>query len=48
LEHGLSVSGPTAQTLVRELQRLEILVQISGQERGRVYAFDRYLNLFLS
>jgi Fic family protein len=48
LEHGLSVSGPTAQTLVRELQKLGILVQIAGQERGRVYAFDRYLNLFLS
>ncbi|MBV2184694.1 MAG: Fic family protein [Rhizobium sp.] len=48
LERGLSVSGPTAQTLVRELQKLDVLLEISGQERGRVYAFNRYLSLFLS
>jgi Fic family protein len=48
MEQGLPVSGPTAQILVRELERLGILVEISGQQRGRVYAFDRYLKLFLS
>jgi Fic family protein len=45
---GLSVSSPTAQTLVKELQKLGVLLEISGQERGRVYAFDRYLKLFIS
>ena len=44
----LSVSTPTANALVRELKRLGILAEISGQERGRVYAFDRYLRLFVS
>jgi len=48
LAHGLSVSSPTAQTLVKDLQKLSVLQEISGQERGRVYAFDRYLSLFLS
>lgn len=48
LAHGLSVSSPTAQTLVKDLQKLAVLQEISGQERGRVYAFDRYLSLFLS
>ena len=44
----LAVSAPTAQVLVRELLRLGVLVEISGQERGRVYAFQRYLDLFVS
>jgi Fic family protein len=48
LGQGLSVSSPTAQTLVKELQKLGVLLEISGQERGRVYAFDRYLKLFIS
>jgi len=48
LGQALPVSGPTAQTLIKDLQKLGVLVQISGQERGRVYAFDRYLSLFLS
>ncbi|MCK9387945.1 MAG: Fic family protein [Sulfuritalea sp.] len=48
LGQGLAVSSPTAQTLVRDLQKLGILVEISGQARGRVFAFDRYLGLFLS
>lgn len=48
LGQALAVSSPTAQTLVKDLQKLGILVEISGQARGRVYAFDRYLSLFLS
>jgi Fic family protein len=48
LGQALAVSGPTAQSLVRDLQKLGVLVEISGQARGRVYAFDRYLSLFLS
>jgi Fic family protein len=48
LERELEVSSPTAQTLIRELERLGVLVEITGQRRGRVYTFDRYLRLFLS
>lgn len=48
LTHGLPVSSPTAQSLIKDLLKLGILQEISGQERGRVYAFDRYLSLFLS
>ena len=48
LGQALAVSSPTAQTLIKDLQKLGILVEISGQARGRVYAFDRYLSLFLS
>ena len=48
LERELAVSPPTAQTLIRELVRLGVLVEITGQRRGRSYAFDRYLRLFVS
>lgn len=48
LGQALPVSGPTAQILIKDLQKLGILVEVSGQERGRVYVFERYLSLFLS
>jgi Fic family protein len=48
IERALEISTPTANTLIRELMRLEILIEITGQQRGRAYAFDRYLQLFTS
>ena len=48
IEHALGVSVPTANALIRDLMRLGILVEVTGQRRGRSYAFDRYLKLFLS
>jgi Fic family protein len=48
LEHALGVSAPTAQALVKDLIRLGILVEITGQVRGRVYEFEPYLDLFVS
>lgn len=48
LEEELDVSKPTAYALVRDLERLDILVETTGQMRDRLYVFDRYLKLFLS
>lgn len=48
LEQALSVSTPTANVLIRDFERLQILKEITGQQRGRVYVFERYLQLFLS
>lgn len=48
LEQALQVSAPTAQALVKDLIRLGILVEITGQVRGRVYEFEPYLDLFVS
>lgn len=48
LEHALKISTPTANALIRDLQRLQILSEITGQLRGRAYAFEPYLDLFLS
>lgn len=48
IEHALAVSTPTANALIRDLQKLGLLVEVTGQLRGRAYVFDRYLSLFIS
>lgn len=48
LERALEISTPTANTLIRELIRVGVLEEITGQRRGRIYAFNRYLKLFVS
>ncbi|MDA0787874.1 MAG: Fic family protein [Proteobacteria bacterium] len=48
LEKALEISTPTANRLINTLIEKGILVEVTGQQRGRVYAFDRYLKLFLS
>ena len=47
VERELRVKHPTAYALLRDLVRLGILMEMTGQKRWRVYAFDRYLRLFL-
>ncbi len=44
----LDISAPTAQSLVRDLVRLEILKEQTGQQRSRIYLFETYFKLFLS
>ena len=48
LQKGLSISTPTANALIHDFERLGILKEITGQQRHRVYRFERYLELFLS
>lgn len=48
VERELSITTPTANALIKSLVELGILVEITGQQRRRSYAFERYLNLFLS
>jgi Fic family protein len=48
LEHALGVSKPTAHALVRDLERLGLLTETTGQMRDRLYTFDPYPQLFLS
>jgi Fic family protein len=48
LENGLDVSTPTANALIKALIEKGIIVEITGQQRGRIYAFQRYLELFVS
>jgi Fic family protein len=48
LEKELDISTPTANRLITALIEKNILREITGQQRGRVYAFDAYLKLFIS
>ena len=47
LEKVLGITHPTANALIRDFINLGILSEISGLQRGRIYAFDRYIGLFL-
>lgn len=40
------ISLPSAYQLIRELERLEIIKEITGGQRKKVYLFDDYLQIF--
>ncbi len=40
------ITMPSAYKLISELERVEILKEVTGAQRGRMYAFESYLNLF--
>lgn len=40
------ISMPSAYKLIVDLEKLEILREVTGSQRGRVYLFDDYLKLF--
>jgi len=42
----ISVSLPTANTLLRDLCALHILHELTGYKRNRIFAFSEYLSLF--
>lgn len=48
LEKALEITTPTANSLIKALMEKKILTEITGQQRGRVYASERYLKLFVS
>ena len=41
-----SISLPSAYKLLGDLEKIEILKEITGAQRGRVYVFENYLKLF--
>ncbi|HOF19748.1 MAG TPA: Fic family protein [Bacteroidales bacterium] len=40
------ISMPSAYKLIVDLEKLDILKEITGSKRGKVYVFDNYLRLF--
>ena len=40
------ISAPSAYTLIAELEKLKILQEITGGQRGKQYWFDDYINIF--
>lgn len=48
LEEQLKISSPTANTIIRLLIEKGVLIEVTGRQRGRIYVFQRYLDLFIS
>ncbi len=42
----LSISVPTANTFLREFEKLHILTELTGYKRNRLFAYSEYLDLF--
>jgi len=40
------LTKPSVYTLIRELERLGILYEMTGAKSGRIYSFKEYINLF--
>lgn len=40
------LSAPSSYSLIKDLERLKILKEITGGQRGRVYVFQNYINIF--
>jgi Fic family protein len=47
LEVELGVSQPTVGALLKDFERLEIVKEITGNARYRLYSFEPYISLFL-
>jgi Fic family protein len=41
-----SISYPSAYKIIEDLEKLEVLKEITGGQRSREYIFERYINLF--
>jgi Fic family protein len=42
----LGVSKPTANSLIKEFEKKGILVEVTGYERNKLFAFERYLSIY--
>ncbi len=46
VQQNIKVSQPTANTLVSKFEELNILREVTGHQRNRIFAFGEYLSLF--
>ena len=42
----LGISKPTANSLIKEFEKKGILVEVTGYERNKLFAFEKYLNIY--
>ena len=42
----VGISYPSAYKLIEDLEKLDILKEITGGQRSREYVFEKYLDLF--
>jgi Fic family protein len=40
------ISMPSSYKLISDLEKMQVLKEVTGGQRGRMYVFDNYLNLF--
>ena len=43
----LNTSHQTANALIKKLEEMNILQEITGYDRNKLYLFERYFNLFI-
>ena len=48
LQTQLQITAPTAHSLIKSLVENNVLREFTGRQRGRLYVFDKYLQLFLN
>ena len=41
-----NISMPSSYKLISDLEKMDILKEVTGGKRGRTYVFDNYLRLF--
>ena len=41
-----NLSMPSVYTLLEEMRKIEILEEITGAKRGKLYSFKQYIKLF--
>ena len=44
----LNITPPSAYNIISEMEKLGILVEVTGEKRGKRYVLDSYLSLFIS
>ena len=42
----VAISMPSAYKLIADLEKMNILKEVTGEQRGKMYVFDNYLKLF--
>lgn len=47
IKENLDVATGTANTMIKKFIEKGILIETTGQQRGRIYAFEQYLRIFL-
>ena len=45
LSEKTKLSDPTVNKILRELVRLEIIVEVTGRRRGRIFVYKKYMNI---
>jgi Fic family protein len=48
VERALNVSAPTANSLLKKMEELKVLEEVTGFKRNRLFTFSKYIQIFKS